>query len=85
MSIERIEALERALAAFGEQVVALAEATTAQAVVCRAAVDLLGQAGVSIDDVRDRATAIAADMPGEVETAVRVLLAEAPAGTGVLQ
>jgi hypothetical protein len=85
MSIERIEALERALAAFGEQVVALAEATTAQAVVCRAAVDLLSQAGISIDDVRDRALVIAAGMPGEIDGAVRTLLAETPAGAGMLQ
>jgi hypothetical protein len=38
-----------------------------------------------MDDVQDHAVAIAAGMPGEVDTAVRSLLAETPAGTGRLQ
>ena len=58
---------------------------TAQAVIVRAVVDLVGRAGLSLDDVRDHALDIAAGMPVEVDTAVRVLLAEAPAGVGVLQ
>lgn len=56
-----------------------------QAAIVRALVDLVGRAGVPLDDVRDHALAIAAGMSGEVDVAVRMLLAEAPAGAGVLQ
>lgn len=85
MPTDRIEALERQVAEFADHVVALAQTTVAQGIVCRVAVDLLGRAGVSMDEVRDIACGAAEGMSGEVATAVRVLLAEPPAGAGRVQ
>lgn len=51
----------------------------------RAYVELIGRAGVPMNDVRNHALAIAAGLPGEVDTALRSLLAELPAGTGRVQ
>ncbi|KQT96066.1 hypothetical protein ASG60_20750 [Methylobacterium sp. Leaf469] len=85
MSVDRIEALERAVEQLAQHLVVQAAATAAQAVVCRAVVDLIGRAGASLDDVRDHALVIAEDMTAEVGTAVRAILADAPAGHGTLQ
>lgn len=85
MSDERIEALERVVAQLADALVTNTATITAQAVIVRAVVDLVGRAGLSLDDVRDHALAITAGMPGEVDTAVRTVLAEAPAGAEVLQ
>ena len=85
MSEDHIEALERIVAQLADALVAQTATMTAHAVIVRAVVDLVGRAGIPLDDVRDHALAIATSMPGEVDTAVRTLLAEAPAGTGRVQ
>lgn len=82
---DRIEALERIVLQLAETAAAQVAATAAQAVVARALVDLIGRAGIPMDDVRDLALDIAAGMSGEVDTAVRSLLSEPPAGTGRVQ
>lgn len=85
MSIERIEALERAVAQLSQCLATTASAMVAQGVVIRAAVDLMTEGGGTLDAVRDRAVAMSADMAGGIEDAVRTILASAPAGTGTLQ
>ena len=80
MSDDRIEALERIVVQLADALALQRETMTAQAVILRAVVDV-----VALDDVRDLALYLAAGMPGEVDTAVQTLLAEAPAGAGVLQ
>jgi len=82
---DRIEALERALAQLAEQLLVVAQAATAQAVIARAVVDLTGRAGATIEDVRDRAVEIGDTMPGEIGAAVRTILADAPASAETLQ
>jgi hypothetical protein len=85
MSADRIEALERAVAQLAECVVAQAQATTAQAVIARAVVDMIGRAGASVEDVRDHALDMGDAMLAEIGAAVRTILANAPAGAGTLQ
>lgn len=85
MSTDRIEALEQIVGQLASALADQAAATTAQAVIARAMVDLLGQAGVSLDEVRDLALMIAEDMPVEIGTTVRTILADAPAGHGRVQ
>lgn len=85
MSDTRMEALERAVGQLAEQLIVMARATTAQAVVCRAVVDMVGRPGASVEDVRDHAVEMGDIMDAEVGTAVRAILADAPAGYGRVQ
>ncbi|MCJ2083215.1 hypothetical protein [Methylobacterium sp. J-090] len=85
MSDNRMEALERAVGHLAEQLIALARVTTAQAVVCRAVVDMVGRPGASVEDVRDHAVEMGDIMDAEIGAAVRTILADAPAGAGTLQ
>lgn len=75
---DRIEALERVVVQLTGQVVA-------QGVVCRTVADLLARGGADLADVRDVAVAAAEDLNADVAVAVRVLLADAPAGAGAVQ
>lgn len=85
MSEERIAALERQVAELTQYILDLVAGTTARTVIVGALVELIGRAGVRLDDVRDVALDAAAGMPAEVDTAVRSLLAEPLVGTGILQ
>jgi hypothetical protein len=83
---DRIATLENAVMQLAQQVVDVTTTAVAQGVICRAVVEMMAKSdSSSVTEVRDFALSIADTMEPEIGDAVRVILAELPAGAGRAQ
>lgn len=83
---DRIVQLEKAVMQLAQQVIDVTTTAVAQGVICRAVVEMMARSGSSsVAEVRNFALSIADTMEPDIGDAVRVVLAELPAGAGRTQ